>query len=280
MYVDMHLHSCFSDGTCTPEELAEVLRQNDVGLAALTDHNTCAGFDRFAAACKPLGITPLRGIELDCLYDGQVIHLLGYGAQPMGRLMTIADLSRRLLLEMSRDLIKQMHRDYPQLDLAEYDRWDYDPRQGGWKGLHYLLQKGVTKTLPEGRHLYAQYGCDYSNYPFPSAAAVCQAVWDADGMTVLAHPGNWFAACTATELTAHFDALVALGVRGIECYYPAHTPQLTAQCLAYCGAHKLLVTAGSDCHGGFCDVWDGVHYQVGAVQVTPAQVSLGRLYKP
>ena len=62
--IDLHVHSTASDGTCTPEELAE--RGLSFTLMALTDHDNTGGCARFLAACRQLGVSGLRlpGIEL------------------------------------------------------------------------------------------------------------------------------------------------------------------------------------------------------------------------
>lgn len=277
MFVDLHLHSCFSDGTCTPEEIARELQKEGIGLAALADHNTCMGYEPFQAACRERGIVTLRCMELDCIYDGRDIHILAYGFQPVGKLMTLADHSKRLLLEMSRDLIKKMSPVYPTLSLEEYDQWDYPANGGGWKGLHYLVHKKVTATLAEGMKFYREYDCDYSSYPFPSIKGVCQAIRDASGIPVLAHPANWLDESDPTALTGHLDILRGLGVGGIECYYPSHSPRMTATCLAYCSRHNLLVTSGSDSHGEFSKVVKNVEYKIGTVKTHIDRLRLGRL---
>ena len=52
MFVDLHIHSYFSDGAQTPEQAALLCRDSGVGLAALCDHNSWLGCERFAAACR------------------------------------------------------------------------------------------------------------------------------------------------------------------------------------------------------------------------------------
>ena len=56
MFVDLHIHSYFSDGAQTPEQAALACRDSGVGLAALCDHNSWLGCERFAAACEDLGV--------------------------------------------------------------------------------------------------------------------------------------------------------------------------------------------------------------------------------
>ena len=49
-YIDLHVHSLFSDGTCTPEELVDKASAQGLVAFALTDHDTvgflCISFDK------------------------------------------------------------------------------------------------------------------------------------------------------------------------------------------------------------------------------------------
>ncbi|NBT92043.1 MAG: PHP domain-containing protein, partial [Betaproteobacteria bacterium] len=53
---DLHCHSVVSDGTLTPEALAERAKNNGVELWALTDHDEIGGQARAAAAAKACGM--------------------------------------------------------------------------------------------------------------------------------------------------------------------------------------------------------------------------------
>ena len=63
MVADLHLHTNFSDGTYSPEELAAYGRQHGLAAMSLTDHDTIGGCDRMAAACQSLGIEFISGVE-------------------------------------------------------------------------------------------------------------------------------------------------------------------------------------------------------------------------
>src|SRR5262245_9165352 len=56
MLADLHLHSYFSDGTFSPEELAQRARTEGLSVIALTDHDTVGGCERMAVACAAEGI--------------------------------------------------------------------------------------------------------------------------------------------------------------------------------------------------------------------------------
>src|SRR5690348_11485818 len=76
---DLHLHTYFSDGTYSPEELAAQAQRQELQAVALTDHDTVEGCAPAARACAALGIEFIVGTELTAEQDGHEIHILGYG---------------------------------------------------------------------------------------------------------------------------------------------------------------------------------------------------------
>jgi predicted metal-dependent phosphoesterase TrpH len=79
MFADLHLHTRFSDGTNTPEELVAEARRHELVALALTDHDTVEGCAPTAIACAAAGIEFLSGVELTAEHEDQELHLLGYG---------------------------------------------------------------------------------------------------------------------------------------------------------------------------------------------------------
>ncbi|HTD86382.1 MAG TPA: PHP domain-containing protein, partial [Candidatus Binatia bacterium] len=78
MTADLHLHTNFSDGTFTPEELAAHAKRHELRAIALTDHDTMEGCARTAAACAEAGIEFIPASELTAEQEGIELHLLGY----------------------------------------------------------------------------------------------------------------------------------------------------------------------------------------------------------
>lgn len=81
--IDLHCHSCYSDGKHEPSELASELASQGILYAALTDHDSIEGTQEFENACSKLGLTALSGLEWTTSHLGQEIHLLGYGFDPL-----------------------------------------------------------------------------------------------------------------------------------------------------------------------------------------------------
>lgn len=102
---DLHLHSTFSDGILTPEELAEQAAQGGIAVLALTDHDTLRGLPPMARALAARGIRFIPGVELSTRLEGRQVHILGLGIrQDDGELETrLAEVrdARRIRLEKS-----------------------------------------------------------------------------------------------------------------------------------------------------------------------------------
>src|SRR4051812_40136844 len=78
MFADLHLHTSFSDGTYSPEELAGHGHRYKLKAMALTDHDTVEGCERMGVACSALGIEFVPGTELTAEIYSDELHLLGY----------------------------------------------------------------------------------------------------------------------------------------------------------------------------------------------------------
>jgi predicted metal-dependent phosphoesterase TrpH len=78
MFADLHLHSRFSDGTFTPEEVVARGRRAGFSALSLTDHDTVEGCARMAAACHDAGIEFITGSELTVEHKDTELHILGY----------------------------------------------------------------------------------------------------------------------------------------------------------------------------------------------------------
>jgi 3',5'-nucleoside bisphosphate phosphatase len=79
MNADLHCHSCVSDGTLSPEELAARAKANGVELWSLTDHDEIGGQQRARDAALALGLPYLTGTEISVSFAGITVHIVGLG---------------------------------------------------------------------------------------------------------------------------------------------------------------------------------------------------------
>ena len=251
-FVDLHIHSCFSDGTMTPEEIYGVARDSGVGVIAVADHDVIEGSARMRALCTGGEMVCVSAAEIDALYKGSNFHILAYGFD-MNDCGFISFLShvRFMLDEITVRLVEAMAPDYADVSLADYFDFVHDTRLGGWKALSYLAAKGLSASLKDGMRYYPMYGITSGAAGFPSIASIALRVKRAGGRAVLAHPGELIDSSDINAFRSELEAIIAMGIDGVECYYPSHSPEVTAACLDLCARDDLIITAGSDCHGAF-----------------------------
>ena len=161
--------------------------------------------------------------------------------------------------------------------IYDYNSYEYDRKKGGWKGIHYLLERNITEGLFDGMKYYGKYECGHEKFNFPSVKEVCDATHEAGGYVVLAHPCNYYKDKTRQEILEKFEILKELGIDGIECYYPANNELMTETALEFCNKNNLIITAGSDGHGDFGAVSKGVEYYIGAINKDSSVLNINKL---
>jgi len=269
---DLHVHSYYSDGTMSPEEILEAALAKDVGLLAIADHNVLEGSVKLRELCSKCNIRYVPAVELDTLCEGKPIHILGYGMDFSDKEFCLfVRRNRAMLDEISVKLIEKMQADYNSVSLPDYLEYSYDRKKGGWKALHYLLDKGLSKSLRGGLEFYDIYNCSYDCVDFPTVSAAAQYIHNAGGKAVLAHPGEVIKETDMNLFAEKVLELVSYGLDGIECYYPFHTKDITDICLEICRNKGLLITTGSDCHGDFGRT------EIGETGIAIGQLNLGNL---
>ncbi len=63
-FADLHLHTLFSDGTYTPQELISESVRSGLSAIAVVDHDTVLGIEPVTKIGKTQDIEVLSGIEL------------------------------------------------------------------------------------------------------------------------------------------------------------------------------------------------------------------------
>ena len=261
MFADLHLHSIFSDSTRSPENIVEIAKDKKVSLISICDHYTIASFERLADACKSSDVAYVSGIEMDANLRGENYHILAYNFDVTNQ--KLLDFIKRQSLKNQKDceaMIVKMCNDYPQLSLSDYMKFDYPKDLGGWKYAHYAAERGIFESYEEAiKMIFPTYfKAGEETY---SVDEFCRIVKQANGIPVLAHPGE----LDSENLTALLRDMQESGIEGVECYYPSHSKRTTETCLDYCRKNNMRITSGSDCHGDY-DRTDG--FSIGSLQIS------------
>lgn len=248
--VDLHVHSLFSDGTDSVKEIIAKASKNDVSIISITDHNSLEAYNELNEIEYNGKI--IVGTELDCVAYGINFHILGYGCDLSNvdfRNFVCGNNDR--LEQVNRKLLDKLVLDYPNLSIADYDNYSYDRTKGGWKLLHYLVEREISRNIWDSFNFYSKYHHNYTCVDFPTLDVVCDYIHRVGGKAVLAHPGKVIPYKSYDYFENFIRKMMIHHLDGIECFYPSHTNSITSICLQYCMEKNLLITCGSDYHGNF-----------------------------
>jgi 3',5'-nucleoside bisphosphate phosphatase len=244
MFADLHLHTHFSDGTFTPEELAE--RGSRLGLVAisLTDHDTVEGCEPMSRACLARGIEFAPGTELTAERNGNEIHFLGYFIDIHSEKL-LAEIKKFQAVRQSRiyEMVACLNRLGIPLQAEQVFALANCSAPGRPHVGRALVQEGFCESLDEAFERFLKKNRPAWVPKFKiSAFDAINLIHEAGGLAVLAHPG-------LNRTDDFISLLVEQGMDGIECYHSKHTPSMTAHYQKIAAQYNLLVTGGSDCHG-------------------------------
>jgi predicted metal-dependent phosphoesterase TrpH len=266
---DLHCHSVVSDGTLTPEALAERASANGVELWALTDHDEIGGQARAAAAAKACGMRYLSGVEISVTFLHQTVHIVGLGFDPTNPALTEG-------LKQTRGGRSQRAKDMA-ADLARVgikDAFEGALQYAGNPDLisrthfaRHLVETGVCKETNEVFRKYLTEGKPgYVEHRWATLKDAVGWITGAGGMAVIAHPARY--KFTANEEFALFTEFKGHGGQGVEVVTGSHT---AAEYVTYAAAAKdygLAASRGSDFHSPLES-----HTELGTLPYLPGAVT-------
>jgi hypothetical protein len=266
---DLHCHSVVSDGTLTPEALAERAKANGVELWSLTDHDEMGGQHRAIAAAKAQGMRYLTGAEISVSFAGQTVHIVGLGMDPDDKALADG-------LRATRGGREQRAREMAD-DLARVGI------QGAFEGAlkyvgnpdlisrshfaRYLVEIGACKDIPEVFRKYLTEGKPgFVPHRWAALGDAVRWITGAGGVAVVAHPGRY--PFSATEEYALFTEFKQHGGQGVEVVTGAHNASDVIKYTALCQELGLVASRGSDFHSP-----DESHTDLGRLPNLPGQLT-------
>lgn len=246
---DLHCHSRVSDGTLTPEELAQRAKANGVELWALTDHDEVAGQQRALEAALAQGMDYLTGVEISVSFAGRVVHIVGLGF----------DHHNAALIQGLRDTrggrearAREMAAGLAQVGI-----------KGAYEGAlqfvgnpelisrthfaRFLVEAGHCQDVNEVfRRFLTEGKPGYVEHRWARLGDALRWIRQAGGEAVIAHPARY--AFSPTEEYALITEFMAHGGRGIEVVTGSHS---AAEAVKYADTaleFDLFASRGSDFH--------------------------------
>ena len=240
--IDLHMHSLYSDdGEFSPEEIIAIGKKEEMEIMALTDHNSVKGVDEMTEYGKKAGIKVISGVEIDCVYKGINLHMIGYGI----------DHKRKEFLEIENELFEEKIFKIAAGNIVtgeiigevvlEEEKNKNNPL------LKEYFDNGAKSDMPFV-HFYwdffSQGKIAYVPVEFRPMVDIVKLIKESGGLAVLAHPGNNFKNCL--EIV---DDIIEEGIDGLEVFSTYHSPEQIEYFYNKAEKNNLLMTFGSDFHG-------------------------------
>jgi predicted metal-dependent phosphoesterase TrpH len=244
MFADLHLHTSFSDGTYSPEELAAQALRHGFHAVALTDHDTVEGCVETAAACAARQIEFISGTELTAEQEAREIHILGYSVD-IHHPKLLAEIAKFQAVRQNRirEMVARLNQMNVPLEVDAVFALANCRSPGRPHVARALVQAGLCGNLDEAFERFLKRNRPAWVPKFKiSAAAAIELIHEAGGVAVMAHPG-------LNRSDEVIPAMVEAGLDGIECFHTKHSTATEEHYLEMADLLHLLVTGGSDCHG-------------------------------
>lgn len=265
---DLHCHSVVSDGTLTPEALAQRAKANGVELWALTDHDEIAGQQRAAAAAQALGLAYLTGTEVSVTFAGETVHIVGLGFDADNAAIAQGLYNTRNGREQR---AREMAASLAGVGIA-----------GAYEGAlkfvgnpdlisrthfaRFLVESGVCRETNEVFRKYLTEGKPgYVPHRWASLRDAVSWITQAGGIAVIAHPGRYN--FTPNEEYALFTEFKAHGGRAVEVITGSHTKAEFVKYAETAREFGLAASRGSDFHSP-----DESHTDLGALPFLPGDL--------
>lgn len=248
-YVDLHVHSNASDGTCTPAEVVGLAAQADLRAIALTDHDTTAGIPEALLAGATCGVEVIPGIEVSSSYKGHEIHILGlFVTAGNPALEAVLKQFRLRRDQRNEEMFRRFADDGITFTPEELNGGNPDTVITRAHVARALLSKGMGPTLDQIFRKYLQYDgpyCPPKTYVAPDE--VLDTLLSSGAFPALAHPFQYKLGDKGTmELVGY---LTSLGMKGLEVYHSSNNRLESMKLQEMAAACHLLPTGGSDFHG-------------------------------
>ena len=261
---DLHIHTTCSDGRLDPMEVVDAALEANLAAFAITDHDTIDGYLLAEKYARDEGIELIPGVEITASMDEKEVHILAYYFDPN------SETFKTLLLEQRvgrRQRIKGIISTLIDLGLdINYEEVRAEANGANIGRPHVaqvLIHKGYVGNYFEAFSKYlSTERLGEIKHTYPGFESVIKAIKSAGGASILAHPGKIF---SQNEINRFIEA----GIDGIECIHPSHNFSLQKKYTELTDTHSLLLTGGSDYHGGI----DRAHVHLGVVAVAMKHVS-------
>ncbi len=252
MAVDLHVHSCASDGTESPSGVVRLAAAAGLTAVALTDHDTQEGVEEARDEADRHGIELVPGVEIACEWDRGGMHLvvlfLEPGVGPLQDRLNDLNASRQLRNQAIAERLNQLG---VAIDFAEVLEEAGNGTVGRPHFASVLRKKGYVPDISAAFRDYLGGGAPaYVPRRLPSAREAIDLARLSGAVPVLAHP-HTLRLDRTSEYREEYRRLARYGLGAVECFYGEYDPATRLELERSVRSFGLLPSGGSDFHGRY-----------------------------
>lgn len=244
-FADFHIHTTFSDGLLTPEQV--VIKAKEKGLTAvgIVDHDAVGGIEPAIKQGRQDCIEILPAVELSCIVGDNDIHIVGYYIDYKNKkLISILTDIQNKRVERAKKMVENLIEQGAEVEIERVLELAGNGAVGRPHIAQALLEEGHISSYDEAFWKYIGYHCPaYVPKEKLSPQDAIKLVRDFHGIPILAHPMSY-------NNRSVISFLIEQGVAGLEVWRPDHSENEIRYLSNLVTTHHLLATGGTDCHGG------------------------------
>lgn len=244
--VDLHVHTNFSDGIYTPEEILNKAKDKNIACIAITDHDNVDAIDEAIEIGNSMNIEVIPGVELSTEMSGAEVHMLGFFFDRRNPdLLDYLKRYRKIRLDRAVKIVEKLNElDIP---LSVDDVLSRIKKNVSVGRPHVAYAMVALKFVDNYFEAFSKYLGDgkpaYVKKQNISPKAATDLIASAGGLTFVAHPGK-------TLKPDDLVKLINIGIDGVEIIHPSHSERESSLLQSIAAQYFLLESGGSDFHGG------------------------------
>ncbi len=242
--IDLHMHTNHSDGYYSPLELINKVREKNLNIISITDHDSTNALEEAITIGKDFGVEVIPGVEVSTDIEDKEIHLLGYFVDiHNSELIKYLSFFREERYHRAKRIIRKLNNLGLEISLDDVLEIARNSAVGRPHVAFAMMKLGIVNDYYEAFQKYLRdNGPAYERKIHVSPQSALKLINDAGGLSFIAHPGHIKESILMTLINA--------GIDGIEVTHPSHNEYQIKFYRGIVNQYCLLESGGSDFHGG------------------------------
>lgn len=245
MIVDLHMHTKYSDGGLTVNDIIDEAKKNGVDLISITDHNTYIVYEKRLLK----EINYITGMEIDSKYKGKILHMILYNFNLNSKsLKKYYKDSRRYEIRHFRRMIKEI-KNKSDINIDEKAIKRFIKKNNYFDRVrlnNLLVECGVCNDPRDAYYTYTKNIKGYKRKNI-SMKTLFRLEKKSQGIISLAHPLHY-----NLDIESIKKMILKLkqqyGLRVIEAINNRQNLDEEKELIEFCTKNDLFISAGSDTH--------------------------------